>query len=217
MEMPNNKKETHESYGMISVSRFYGGHSTFFGSSIKHSGGVSIEICEAEVERSSNRDWYHHKNLPIVKIEMSYNQFAEMLTANMNTSGTPCTITRIGTKSIERPKFVNRRLQLEEEFKDKMKTLDEKLDTLISDSTNILSSGKVLTKKDKETIMNEITMLKQEIRSNLPFIHSSFNEQIDKTVTEAKGEIEGFYEAKIRNLGIEALQDQIKVPEIEEK
>jgi hypothetical protein len=50
-------------------------------------------------------------------------------------------------------------------------------------------------------------MLRQEVRSNLPFIQSMFNEQMDKTVKEAKGEIEAFTQNKIHALGLEKLED----------
>lgn len=211
----NEQKEKHESYGMIKINRFLGGSRTYFGSSIKHSGGISIGIYEAEIDRHLHKDWFHHNHVPIVEVQMSYNQFAEMLTANINTSGTPCTITYKNSKRIESPNFVNKRLQFEEEFKKDTKELNNKLENLIKDSKNLLSSSKPLNKKEKESILNQILRIQQEISSNMPFLSEQFNKQIDKTVSEAKGEIEGFYESKIRNLGIEALQNKVEVPEIE--
>jgi len=211
----DNKIEKHPSFGMISVSRFSGGEQIYFGSSIRHSGGITIAIHEAEVERNLSNDWFHHSRLPIVEIEMSYNQFAEMLTANMNTMGTPCTIKSIQGKQIEHPEFVNKRLQFEDEFEERMIDIKRKLDNLILSSEQILQSKSNITQEQRKIILKEIRMIKQEIGSNVPFIQSQFNEALDKTVAEAKGDIEGFYESKIRNLGIKALQDQVKVPEIE--
>lgn len=50
-------------------------------------------------------------------------------------------------------------------------------------------------------------MLEQEISANIPFIQKSFNEQMDKTVQEAKGEIECHIATSINKLGIEKIND----------
>ncbi len=43
-------------------------------------------------------------------------------------------------------------------------------------------------------------MLKSDIGSNIEFIADQFNEQMDKTVMEAKGEIESFCQNKINSI-----------------
>lgn len=213
--MEKQNKKTHESYGMIEINKFTGGQQTYFGSSIRHSGGISISIFDAEINRNLYRDRFFHDTIPIIKVSMSHSQFAEMLTANMNTMGTPCTIEYKNGKRMEQPNFESKRLQFEDEFEEKVKDVNKKLNTLIEDTKKILSSKKTPNKSEKEIILDQLAILQQEIYSNIPFIATSFNEQIDKTITEAKADIEGFYEAKIRNLGIEALTNNVKTPEIE--
>lgn len=210
------EKQKHDAYGMISVSRFQTNHNkSFFGSSIKHSGGIEISIYDANVERSLNRNVYFKDSYtPLITVEMSYNQFAEMLTANMNTEGTPCTILYKNGKKIEAPIFENKRIQFEDEFKKDMVDLKEKMSKLVNNTENILKDSKPINKKDKELILKEIRALKQEVEKNIPFVVDQFNKQMDKTVIEAKSDIEGFYEIKIRDLGIQALQDKIKMIEI---
>lgn len=209
------KSTTHESYGMIQINRFQGGINTYFGSSIKHDGGISISIHEADLDRDLSRDSYFSKKT-LIEVQMSYNQFAEMLTVGMNTSGTPCTIQYAeGTKK-EKPPFENKRQQFQEEFKDKMKEIESKLDNLLS-YANELQSKSTVSKKDRSELIHQIKMAKQDIGSNLPFTESQFNKQIDKTIVEAKAEIEGFFETKIRDIGIEHLEEYIKKPQIEEK
>ena len=46
------------------------------------------------------------------------------------------------------------------------------------------------------------------IGSNLDFVAKSFTEQIDKTVMEAKGEIEAFYQNKISSIAHAAIMEQ---------
>lgn len=214
--MPKEDKTTHPSYGMISISRFQGGEQTYFGSSIKHNGGISLTIHHAEIERSLNQDWFYPKDI-IAEVRMSYNQFAEAIT-HLNTSGTPCTIHYTEKDGLIEPDtFTMKRLQFEAEFEKDMRELRQRMSSLVTDTEQLLSQSKPLTKTEKELILNQIHALEQEVGSNIPFVATQFNEQMDKTVTEAKAEIEGFYEGKIRSLGIEALTNQMQVPEIEEK
>ena len=56
-------------------------------------------------------------------------------------------------------------------------------------------------------------MLRQEVESHVPFIQNSFNEQMDKTVLEAKGEVEGFVMHKVISAGLEGLQKELKMLE----
>ena len=55
----------------------------------------------------------------------------------------------------------------------------------------------------------ELNMIKQEIASNVPFIKKQYTEQIDKTLLEAKNEIEAFVEKKIRTIGIEGFKKEL--------
>lgn len=48
----------------------------------------------------------------------------------------------------------------------------------------------------------------QEIRSNIPFYEEQFTRQMEATVTEAKGEVEAFVNAKIHSTGLKSLMEQ---------
>ena len=54
-----------------------------------------------------------------------------------------------------------------------------------------------------------IVMLMQDVNSNLPFVQRSFNKSIDKTVLEAKGEVEAFVMNKVTSLGIKGLEKEM--------
>lgn len=47
--------------------------------------------------------------------------------------------------------------------------------------------------------------LSMEVNGNREFIYEQFNEQMDKTTLEAKGEIEAFYQNKINSVASAAL------------
>lgn len=212
--MKDSIKNEHPSYGMIQVSRFTGGNNVYYGSSIKHGGGIRISIHKSDMDRHLKKDW-HHAGEPLIEVWMSYNQFAEMLTANMNTDGTPCTLKYVNGEHIPDCEFENKRMQFDNEIKKDMANIGNKLDSIVENTSRILSSKGNIKISDRELILEEIRMLRQGIAANVPFIQKQLNRQIDKTIAEAKAEIEGFYEEKIRGLGIKALEDKVKVPEIE--
>ena len=65
--------------------------------------------------------------------------------------------------------------------------------------------------KSKESIEHRLRGLKSHIKSNTPFVLKSFDEAMEKTVTEAKQSISGYIENKIRSTGIESLRGELNV------
>lgn len=200
------EKKTHESFGLLSFSRITGGNENLFGSSIKHNEKIQIEIKPASVSRHLNRDWYSSNGKTYIQAEMSYSQFAEAISSMNMGEGVPITFSRINGKGIDRPEIENKRMQFENEFKKSMENLTERLGKLTETAEDILTNKKTISKGDRDTILNDLKMLHQQVYSNLPFVQSSFNEQMDKTVSEAKGEIEAFTMRKVNELGISSLQ-----------
>lgn len=114
-------KTTHPSYGTLRFSRVTGGEISLFGSSIEHRDTIIMELCHASIERNLYRDWIYN-NRPIVKVEMSYSQFAEAITSFGCGSGVPVTI-RFTEKDGQMPEcdFISKREQFTDEFKEKRK------------------------------------------------------------------------------------------------
>lgn len=206
------KTDEHESYAMLGISRMHCSEGiNLFGSSIKHCDTIRMRIAPAKVDRHLNRDWYHAKCVPYIEVEMSYSQFAEAITSLNQGDGIPVTLRRLNGKGIEETPFTNKRLEFEQEFENEMVKLTKSLKKLTEDAETILNEKKPPTKADKEKILSCIKSLQQEIRSNIPFIQQSFNEQMDKTVLEAKGEVEGFVMNKVISAGLEGLQKEMKL------
>jgi len=178
---------------------------SLFGSSIEHSNVIIMEVKHADIERGLNRDWVYGKS-PIVEIEMSYSQFAEAITSFGQGNGIPCTI-RYTEKDGKIPPcdFVSKREQFTGEFKEQTDKAMEKSKELINEVAELFSSKKTLTKADKENILKKLNMLNYDIGSNIGFIADQFNEQMDKTVMEAKGEIESFCQNKINAIASASL------------
>lgn len=200
--------KTHESYGMISVGKTSGGSDVLFGSSIPVNNKISIEISHADYERSLNTDRYFPSK-KIIEVELSPVQFAEMISTGMNTTGVPCTIRYSDGKYLDRPDFLNKRMEFENEFEQKMKKITDGFNKSINEIKDMLEQKKAPTKSDKESIINLLNHIEMEIRSNVPFMSSCFNEQMDKTVSECKGEVDAFIQNKIISYGLEALKDEM--------
>ena len=202
----------HESFAMLGITRSSCSFSqNLFGSSIQHSHTIKLKIAPAKIDRMLNRDWFHANTKPYIEVEMSYSQFAEAITSMNVGDGVPVTLRRLDGKMIEDCPQFDKRQEFEKEFEKEMLKIGQSLRVLTKQAESLLSEKKPPTKADKEAILKGIKMLQQEIESNVPFIQSSFNEQMDKTVLEAKGEEEGFVMHKVISTGLEGLQKEFKM------
>ena len=198
--------ETHESYGMVGLSRFSGGDQVYFGSSIKHSGGITLRIKGAKVERGFGRDWYFGTNL-ICEVDLSPSQFTELIT-NMNVGdGVPCTIKYAHNKVMEKPPFSNKRLQFEDEFKEGFTEVANQLKDITEKAEAMLKNKKPLNASERAEILDSLNKCHSFLSSHMPFMAKQFNEQMDLTVKEAKGEVDNFVTQAITRLGMEKLED----------
>jgi len=210
-----NITEKHESYGVIEISRRESNvGKTLFGSSIKHQQTIVLKISRADKKRNLNRHWYHGSNRPLVEVELSAAQFTNAITTMNNVPGTPVTLLYVDGKRMEDCPDESQRELFEKEFKQKILQVSNDAKALELMSKKLLSMPGTIKKAEKEKLSSMIAMLVQNVRSNLPFIQSSYNEAMDKTTTEAKAEIESFFQNMIMSLGIKALEDKFSVPQI---
>lgn len=198
-------KTTHPSYGTLLFSRRTGAKEALFGSSIQHRDTICMTLHHASIERGLNRDWIHGDKV-IAKVEMSYSQFAEAITSMNIGTGVPVTV-RWTEKDGKIPlcDFVSKREQFEDEFKLQRENATRLSAELIQEVTELFNQKGTLKKADKEEILRKLNKLKMDIGINTDFIVNQFNEQMDKTITEAKGEIEAFCQNKINAIASAAL------------
>lgn len=209
-------KTSHPSYGTLAFSRRTGGATPLFGSSIEHRDTIFMTLYHADCIRGLNQDWIHG-NKPIAEVEMSYSQFAEAITSMNMGTGVPVTV-RYTEKDGKIPPcdFISKREQFTDEFKEKRRKATEQSQQLINDVAELFENKKSLTKADKQEIISKLSKLSMDIGCNMDFIADQFNEQMDKTVMEAKGEIESFYQNKINSIANAALvehKDELKMLE----
>lgn len=205
----------HESYGVMEICRIESNaKKTLFGSSIKHERTINIKISRADKKRGLNRHWYHGRER-LIDIELSASQFTDAITTMNNMPGTPVTLRYIGNVKMEDCPDESQRELFEKEFEQKVKDVSIQALKLKGLADTILNQKGALKVADKKQIQSIIYSLVQNIRANLPFIQSSYNESMDKTTSEAKAEVESFFNNMIARLGLEALQDKFSAPQIE--
>ena len=197
----------HESFGLLSFSRTQSNmNKHLFGSSIKHQNTIHMRVNACEENRGLNRYWYHPRET-IIDIEMSYSQFAEAIVA-MNTIGVPCTIRRVMGAEMEDCPGESQREMFEKEFNGKVLDITKRVQDLKHAADELLHKKGALKVSEKKELASMLHMLVMEVRQNLPFIQSSYNEAMDKTTMEAKSEIEAFVNHQVHTLGLEQFKKQ---------
>lgn len=211
------KTEEHESYGIVGFTRATIGSGLsgkskirLFGSNIEHSEFISLKISRASLNRSLHKDWYSAIGVPYIEVIMSQTQFAEAITSMNIGDGVPCTINYLKARKIEPPPSKSKMVEYQDEFEEHMEDVVHRTKNLRNDVEELLSSK--VSGKLRKLILNKMDMIIQDIEKNIPFINTSFSEQMDRVILEAKGEIEAFYHNKITRLGMKALKD---MPQIE--
>lgn len=205
------KRETyrHPAFGMVSFGRVTGGDNVLFGSSIKHNDRIRLTIKHGEQDRTLHEDRYYGKKR-IVEVEMSYSQFAECIGAMNVGDGVPCTI-QYTEKDRRIPAIEennSKREQFRNEFSDTISKAMEQVQMQINQIQESIDTKKSLGVKDRKEIISQLQQVKYNIGCNLNFCVEQFDEQMDKSTMEAKGEIEAFCQNKINSIAQVALVEK---------
>jgi len=189
------KEFKHESFAMMSFTRVQSNKGeVMHGSNIKHSTFIRMDLKHSSMRRGLNHDWYYGDKL-IASVEMSQNQFAELITSMNMGDGIPVTLKRTERDGqMEDPKF-QVVTDLHEDEMEKMKNL---------------FSGSTVKKADRNELIKDLEAVLRDIQANMPYVEDCFRETMDKVVTDAKGTIEAFYQHRVVEAGLEALSDGTK-------
>lgn len=202
------EKTTHPSFGIISISRGNSsGKMNLFNSSIQQNHFILIEIQRAALYRNVYHDSVYPEGIPIVRLYMSPSQFADLITS-LNTGGVACTLDSVNGERMPEPEYMNKREQIDDDFKKKMdevSSISSEYYTKIKDILRKESIGK----NDRKEILKLLDILNAQITSNVPYIKQTFTEQMDKTANEAKFEVTQFIEEKLKRLGLDKFKDQL--------
>ena len=195
-------------YGMLSFHRVSGGDPNLFGSSVKHNQKIMLTLKQGHVTRELNHDWYGG-DTTLFEVEMSYTQFAELISAMNVGDGIPVTIRFIqGKGNIEGIETINRRTQFLNEFKEKNDESANMATELITKLKNIFSQKRTIKASEREEILSTLTKLYNAVNSHNDFMLKQFDESMEGISTEAKGEVEAFVQNKLNSIALAIMKEQ---------
>lgn len=202
--------EKHPSYATIRIHRTMGGRPRLFGSPITdHRHTIRISIAAAERVHSLGYDRYHSScNRPIMQVEMSAAQFAELITT-VNSDETPCTLRiREGVRVEDPPDDVKVEADLvREKFGADVKAALAGLQPTVAAVEAILAK-KSLTNADRAAAQAALHQFVRLIGDMAPFMLSQFEEATQRITTTAKIEVDAFMTSVIVAAGIKAINEQ---------
>lgn len=209
--MKDEKRYKHRSYGIIQFSRCDGSPGRLFGSGIpSHRTFIRMTVKPAQLIHSLHYDRVSHSTLePLIEVDLSAAQFAELITTLNYGAGVPCTI-RVAadpehTDRIEDPPEIGTEAErIQRDFQESLGGYVEKMQEYRSSIERLTDK---LSGKAKEEIRIALDVITQQLASNVPFVVKQFNEAAERTVTAAKAEIEGFALHAVTTAGINALRE----------
>lgn len=74
----------------------------------------------------------------------------------------------------------------------------------------LFETKKSIGKGDKEELLKKFSHLIMEMDNNSKFISDQFDRQMDKTVNEAKAEVEAFVQNKLNSIALQTLAQNNK-------
>ena len=206
------KTDKHESYEALQISRRQHPSTALFGSSIKHDHTIVLRISAADMKRNLHTDWLRPSERTTdiyAEVEMSYTQFAEAITSHNQGGGVPVTVRYANGRRMEPCPFTSKDEQFRAEFEADLQGLAANVNSAEARIKELFDSKKPLNRADKDELLTLISRISTEVNSNIPYLRNCFVEQMDKTVTEAKGNIEGFIQSRMSSLANEALAQNV--------
>lgn len=199
--------EKHESYGMVGINRSSSNGTHLFGSITTHRSFITLTVKRAEVSRHLAQDWYHASSMPLVEIQMSHSQFAELITSPGMGDGVPCTIRAFDGKMAEScPAPTPMESKYAEDLKETTKETVEGLHQLTQRLSQALLPGeKTLGKTELKALLGEIQNALSSITNSIPFIEAQFNEEMETQRDKMVGEMEAVATHIIHNIGLQAI------------
>ena len=208
--MFDEKEQKHESFAMMSFNRIqcHGGQ-TLHGSDLKHNTIIEMNLHHSRVRRGLNHNWYYADKL-IASVAMSQNQFSELITSMNMGDGIPVTLTHTERDGvIESPEFSNVDELHDDEFKETSKRVATDAIDMLATMKEIFAGSGTVKKADRNKMLHDMEMVVQDIVSNMPYMEKCFRETMDNIKTDAKSTIEAYYQHRVIDTGIKALNGEM--------
>lgn len=194
----------HPAFGMVQVSRITGNNFVLHGSSIKGNSAVALRISRGTLNRDLSRDWTFARE-ELVEVWMTPVQWAEAIT-NTNCSGVPCTIKHVQGEVMPEPPFLSKREQFQEELRSTTNAARVAAREAIAEGNALLEKPSI-SKADVKKLLWRLVEIERGVGSSVEFVERQFATQVERTVMEAKAEVDAFVTHTIVRMGLEKLAE----------
>jgi len=193
--------------GLVQFSRISGSKQLYM-SNLNNANWIKMRVYAGEdSERYGQKHVFVKSQKPLIDIELSSAQFAELITTMNVGEGTPCTLNYVTGLKIDQATLKDDEKPLnigEKYFKKSTTEFTDNLNKMTSKLKKELETI-IMSKKNKCKITKLLNTVETEVNSNMPFYVSVFEESAKKVVTESKIEIDAFLTGEIVKAGLEAL------------
>jgi hypothetical protein len=188
-------REDHPAYGMIGASRVSATPgANLFGSDFRHGNYVVISIHRASLSRGLSGDHHRAEGVDLIEVALSEAQWASFVSAMNVGHGVPCTI------QVENGKWLP---QIERDGGDRRTQLNDEVRQTLADALDELA--RLRDDAPSKKYRDRVEQAMQQIRSNLPFVISRFDEHAETTVEKAKMEVNAYVTQSLQRAGMTAL------------
>lgn len=187
----------HPSFGVITLSRYTGGHK-HFGSPINTQGGMGITIHSASlrhnVDLGTDDIW---PDKPLAEVYLSFTQFAEFITSHGAGEGTPCTIAYMDGEVIQPCEMPTYEERLEANARKSMDDAVQDIAALATEIEQEMSGPGGLTAGRKREIWGKLRQMIHAIDGKPQWLMRMWREHLDNTMVHARSEFRRFAEQYI--------------------
>lgn len=199
------KATDHPSYGMVSVTRQQHQPMYLFGSPVKHYNSICLRITRATHYRNEelHTDRYHAGER-YIEVEMTEQQFASLITTMNIGGGTPCTIRRLGGKSVEEPTFESPVDVFERELE---KVGEKMIEEITALRQELAQAAEKPSKPQLRDIAHRLELAICAVSRNLPFLYKQYHEVLDSAARDAETALHGRVIGTFQQMGLDAFKE----------
>ncbi len=198
-----NGDETHPAFGVVTVHKYSSTPgAVLFQSDLQHGEYIVMQVHEATRKRDLKHDWVHPGRV-LIEFAISQAQWAAMVSSMGNGSGTPVTITHI--KGVGEIPGLPYQPRIAESLNETRAVIDELLADLKQAYAELdaLEAAKAGA-RERRAAREKIGRIISYAAGNAEFAVESMNAQAERTVGQAKADIETIVAQAAQRHGIEA-------------
>ena len=199
-------RETHNAFGIATVSRGHGSGRSLFQSDILHRESITLRIKRAD--RTRNHDWTFGTE-ELIEVEMSLAQWGALISSQGISSGTPVTIRWVGSEMMDDIPFQPRIQENLAEVKGSFQKTFAQVQKAFERVESAFDEKKGM--KEQREAIRSLKHVIANIPTNATFAVKSLKEAAEHVVSQATADIEAHI---LRSQQVTGYQASIEAPEI---